>query len=85
MLATVLTALMAQAARAGAASSPTEIRSVVILGDSVAAGEGTLDGYRYQDRMMLPSWAAIGSRRAYDGARPACHQSPRAYGPIVAP
>jgi len=84
VLATVLAALMAPAARAGAASSPTEIRSVVILGDSVAAGEGTLDGYRYQDRMMLPSWAAIGSRRAYDGARPACHQSPRAYGPIVA-
>jgi hypothetical protein len=84
VVATVFAALTGPVARAGAASSPAEIRSVVVLGDSVAAGEGTLDGYRYQDRLLLPSWSATGTRRAYDGARPACHQSPRAYGPIVA-
>jgi lysophospholipase L1-like esterase len=84
VLVTLLVALVAPGARAGAASTSSEIRSVVLLGDSVAAGEGTLDGYRYRDRMLLPSWSATGTRRAYDGARPACHQSPRAYGQIVA-
>jgi lysophospholipase L1-like esterase len=65
-------------------SSSPPIRSVVVLGDSVAAGEGTLDGYRYQDRAVLPGWSASGTRRAYDGVRPECRRSPRAYGRIVA-
>ena len=79
----VLAAVVAPVPRAGAASS-SEVRSVVILGDSVAAGEGTLDGFRYQDRALLPAWSATQRSRAYDGARPSCHRSPRAYGQIVA-
>jgi lysophospholipase L1-like esterase len=75
-------ALVAPAAHA--ASSPSEIHSVVVLGDSVAAGEGTLDGYRYQARVVLPGWSEVGTRRAYDASRPACHQSPRAFGRVVA-
>ena len=69
---------------ANAASPSSEIHSVVVLGDSVAAGEGTLDGYRYQDRVLLPSWSEAAARRAYDGSRPSCHQSPRAFGRVVA-
>jgi len=75
-------ALTAPAAHAATPSS--EIHSVVVLGDSVAAGEGTLDGYRYQDRALLPAWTELGIRRAYGGTRPACHQSPRAFGRVVA-
>src|SRR5262249_55698531 len=74
--------LAAPTAHAGSPSS--DIHSVVVLGDSVAAGEGTLDGYRYQDRVLLPGWSELGSRRQYDGSRPACHQSPRAFGRVVA-
>jgi lysophospholipase L1-like esterase len=82
-----LIAASAPAAPAGAATSPgspAEIRSVVILGDSVAAGEGTLDGYTYEDRPLLSSWSKTKPPRAYDSARRACHRSPRAYGEIVA-
>jgi len=79
-----LVASVAPTAPAGAAPSTSDVHSVVILGDSVAAGEGTLDGYRYQDRVILPAWAQTGIRGAYDGARPPCHQSPRAYGQVVA-
>jgi lysophospholipase L1-like esterase len=75
-------ALVAPAARAATPSS--EPRSVVVLGDSVAAGEGTLDGYRSQDRIVLPGWSELGPRRAYDGTRPSCHRSPRAFGRVVA-
>jgi lysophospholipase L1-like esterase len=61
------------------AAGPT---SIVQLGDSVAAGEGTLYGYR---------WDA-GSRRWVDGdldatwpePYPGCHHSPDAYGNVVA-
>jgi lysophospholipase L1-like esterase len=77
--------LVATPARAQSpSSSAAEIRSVVVLGDSVAAGEGTLDGYRYQDRALLPTWSASGARGAYDGSRPGCGRSPRAYGRVVA-
>jgi lysophospholipase L1-like esterase len=69
---------------AHAASPSSEVHSVVVLGDSVAAGEGTLDGYRYQDRALLPGWSETGARRPYDGSRPACHQSPRGFGRVVA-
>src|SRR5689334_18332740 len=82
--ASLLAALVAPTARAAAATSSTDVHSVVILGDSVAAGEGTLDGFRYQDRAVLPSWSVTGQPRAYDSARPSCHQSPLAYGQLVA-
>lgn len=38
-------------------AGPTDrVRSVVVLGDSVAAGEGARDGYVYRDRPLLPAW-----------------------------
>ena len=67
---------------AGAASS--DVHSVVVLGDSVASGEGTLDGYRYANRALLPAWTAATAPRAYDTKYPDCHLSPRSYGRIVA-
>jgi len=84
IVAVVFAASVVPAVRAGAASSSIEVHSVVVLGDSVAAGEGTLDGYRYQDRALLPSWSETAQPRAYNGARPSCHQSPLAYGELVA-
>lgn len=71
-------------ARPAAAAEASKYRSVVVLGDSVASGEGTLDGYRYAGRALLPTWNAATAPRAYDSKYPDCHVSPRAYGRIVA-
>jgi lysophospholipase L1-like esterase len=77
------TALAHSAAPAGAGAS-SGIESVVVLGDSVASGEGTLDGFLYQPRPLLPAWSAASRPRAYDRPHPDCHQSTRAYGRLVA-
>ncbi len=42
--------------------------SVVVLGDSVAAGEGARDGYRYRDRVLLPGWTTTGRTASTTGA-----------------
>ena len=59
-------------APAGPRRRSAEIRSVVVLGDSVAAGEGTLDGYRYQDRAAAPVVVGVAGTppRAYDERGP---------------
>lgn len=65
----------------GSVAGPEAIRSVVALGDSVAAGEGARDGYVYRDRVLLPLWSTSGRP-----ARPetACGRSNGAYGVHVA-
>ena len=55
--------------------------SVVVLGDSVAAGEGARDGYVYRDRTLLPGW--VSTRRGGSTAD-ACGRSDGAYGARVA-
>lgn len=55
--------------------------SIVVLGDSVAAGEGARDGYVYRDRTLLPGWVATG--RPASTADP-CGRSDAAYGARVA-
>jgi lysophospholipase L1-like esterase len=61
------------------------VRSVAVLGDSVAAGEGTLAGYAYRDRALLPGWAPPARAAATEPATDArCGRSPRAYGALVA-
>ena len=55
--------------------------SVVVLGDSVAAGEGARAGYRYRDRMLLPGWTTTG--RTASTTDP-CGRSDGAYGVRVA-
>jgi lysophospholipase L1-like esterase len=85
----VLTALVMVPARAvptrsargqtGPAPAPT---SIVQLGDSVAAGEGTLYGYTY-DRSSR-RWTGGDLDATWPEPYPKCHHSPDAYGNRVA-
>lgn len=66
----------------GPARAATRPLSIVQLGDSVASGEGTLYGYRY-DR-ATQTWTGGNLNATWPGPYPACHQSPDAYGNVVA-
>jgi lysophospholipase L1-like esterase len=65
--------------RAGPATSP---ESIVQLGDSVASGEGTLYGYRYDPATQ--KWTGGNIDAKWPGPYPLCHDSPDAYGQLVA-
>jgi len=56
--------------------------SVVQLGDSIASGEGTLYGYTY-DR-STQTWTGGNVNVTWPGPYPLCHDSPDAYGELVA-
>jgi lysophospholipase L1-like esterase len=56
--------------------------SIVQLGDSVASGEGTLYGYRYDTTTQ--KWTGGDLGVTWPGPYPKCHDSPDAYGNVVA-
>jgi lysophospholipase L1-like esterase len=60
-------------------SGPT---SIVQLGDSVAAGEGTLYGYRWDPSSRR--WTGGDLHASWPEPHPDCHHSPDAYGNAVA-
>lgn len=78
-----LVTFVASAAPAGAGLDrrDDEVRSVVALGDSVAAGESARDGYVYRDRVLLPGWSTT---RPTPRTGAACGRSTGAYGARVA-
>ncbi len=55
--------------------------TIVEIGDSVAAGEGTLYGYDYDSTTGL--WTGVDSSPTWAGSYQACHQAPYAYGQVV--
>jgi hypothetical protein len=63
----------------GTGGQPTRI---VQLGDSVASGEGTLYGYSYDPSSQ--EWTGGNVDATWPGPYPLCHDSPDAYGHIVA-
>ena len=95
LTALVLAALALPAPAQTPAPRSGAVRSVVVLGDSVAAGEGARDGYVYNDRLLFPAWSspartpgasASGGTASSSGAATgsACGRSDRAYGVLVA-
>jgi lysophospholipase L1-like esterase len=76
--------VVATAGSAGAQQAPTSSgpTSIVQLGDSVAAGEGTLYGYRW-DRSSQ-RWVDGDLDVQWPDPYPDCHHSPDAYGNAVA-
>ena len=56
--------------------------SIVQLGDSIASGEGTLYGYEYDTHTQ--EWTGGDISVKWPGPYPLCHDSPDAYGNIVA-
>ncbi len=80
---TALTALTALTGLAGpSAGAATRPLSIVQLGDSVASGEGTLYGYRYDPASR--QWTGGDLNVTWPGPYPECHVSPAAYGNVVA-
>ncbi len=63
-------------------AAATRRLSIVQLGDSIASGEGTLYGYRYDTRTR--TWMGGRIDVAWPGPDPACHVSPDGYGNTVA-
>lgn len=55
--------------------------SIVQVGDSVASGEGTLEGWTYNT--VKQEWTG-GQNVSWPGPYPLCHDSPNAYGQLVA-
>lgn len=64
------------------ASGASRSLSVVQLGDSIASGEGTLYGYRYDP--VTQRWTGGNVNVTWPGPYPGCHTSPDAYGVQVA-
>jgi lysophospholipase L1-like esterase len=86
-IATVIAALVALGLVTAACSSPPTAApaaplSIVQLGDSVASGEGTLYGYTY-DR-ATQRWTGGNIDAVWPGPYPRCHDSPDAYGHVLA-
>lgn len=61
---------------------PAGPTSIVQLGDSIAAGEGTLYGYEYD--VHSQRWTGGNIDAKWPGPYPICHTSPDAYGVAVA-
>jgi len=64
------------------APAPSGPSSIVQLGDSIASGEGTLYGYTYDQSSR--EWTGGDVNVTWPGPYPLCHQSPDAYGNLVA-
>lgn len=61
--------------------------SIVVIGDSVAAGEGLAYGYRYEydaDSPDSSGWTGGSPDPRWQGQYQLCHQDERAYGDLVA-
>jgi YVTN family beta-propeller protein len=57
--------------------------TVVELGDSIAAGEGTLDGFSYSPASPNGLWGGGVANAPGIGLYPDCHDSPYAYGQVL--
>ena len=74
--------LAAAACSSPPAAAPAGPRSIVQLGDSVASGEGTLYGYTYDTSTQR--WTGGNIDAVWPGPYPLCHDSPDAYGHVLA-
>ncbi len=78
----ILGLVLAACGSSSSSSSSAHPHSIVQLGDSVASGEGTLYGYSYDSTSQR--WTGGDIDAAWPGPYPLCHDSPYAYGNLVA-
>ena len=89
--AAVLVALLASACGGGGSDAPPELGarpplSVVVLGDSIASGEGINYGYTYYYSDIFPGhWEGGVVNPEWQGDYQLCHDSTYAYGDVLAP
>jgi lysophospholipase L1-like esterase len=84
-----LTLAVVAAACGGSSTSASGVRSkkdlsIVVLGDSVAAGEGIAYGYTYDASARPPHWTGGVPNPAWLPPNPSCHRTAQAYGNVVA-
>ncbi|MEA2703245.1 MAG: hypothetical protein QOD63_1190 [Actinomycetota bacterium] len=79
-------AVMVAGCSSSSSDQPTypPIGSIVVMGDSVASGEGIAYGYKYEHRPVLSTWSKGNPDPTWLGPYPDCHQSGKAYGNLVA-
>lgn len=68
----------------GHGSNGSKHTSIVVLGDSVAAGEGIAYGYTYASTERPPRWTGGLPDPVWLAPYPLCHQTAQAYGDVVA-
>jgi lysophospholipase L1-like esterase len=76
-------AIPVRAGTGGGSATHDGPSSIVQLGDSIAAGEGTLYGYTYD--AATKEWTGGNLDATWPGPHPLCHDSPYAYSHFVAP
>lgn len=59
--------------------------SIVVIGDSVAAGEGINYGYHYEKGYVFNGWAGGTPNPTWQDPYQLCHDSAQAYGDVLAP
>ncbi len=86
VLAMILVALLATACGGGSDSAPKTATplSIVVLGDSIAAGEGINYGYTYYTGFPN-EWTGGTDNPVWQGDYQLCHDSAQAYGDVLAP
>jgi hypothetical protein len=67
----------------GAPASPP--LSVVVIGDSIASGEGINYGYTYEIGYLFNGWTGGNPNPTWQGDYQLCHDSALAYGDVLAP
>jgi lysophospholipase L1-like esterase len=82
VLALTACASTASNVRVAAPNTGPAPKSIVQLGDSVAAGEGTLYGYSYDP--VTREWTGGNLNAPWPPPYPGCHDSPDAYGNLLA-
>lgn len=59
--------------------------SIVVLGDSIASGEGINYGYTYEIGYLFNGWTGGNPDPTWQGTYQLCHDSALAYGDVLAP
>jgi len=91
ILAPVCAALVVAACGGGGSDSPPQLAaaepplSVVVIGDSVASGEGINYGYTYETGIFFNGWGGGTPNPVWQGEYQLCHDSALAYGDVLAP
>jgi lysophospholipase L1-like esterase len=57
--------------------------SIVVLGDSIASGEGINYGYTYSLGVVYDAWTGGTDNPTWQGQYPLCHDSAQAYGDVL--
>lgn len=87
----VVALLVAGCGGGGGSDSPPDLGatppplSIVVIGDSIASGEGINYGYTYEAGYVFNGWTGGNPDPAWQGRYPLCHDSALAYGDVLAP